>query len=111
APRLRAVPQPKQAAFVGFVDVLRGEAGAGGTMEGEVVFSIVLEGGESIRARAYLPSDYYLEAGEAHLQNEPVYFRGYLVRGARVNQVDQIQDFRRLESDRSAPGSVSSGTS
>jgi hypothetical protein len=103
APKLREVPEQKHAAFVGFVDVLRGEAGVGGMMEGEVVFAIVLDGGELVRARAELPPDFYMEAGEAHLHNQPVYFRGYLIRGPRINQIEKVQDFRRLEVEQSAP--------
>ena len=52
APRLRAVPEPVVETFVGFVEVLRGQADPNGQMAGEVVFLITLDGGELIRACA-----------------------------------------------------------
>jgi hypothetical protein len=97
APKLRTAPQPKEEPFVGFVDVLRGQPNAEGKMAGEVVFSIVLDGGELIRARADLSPDDYQMAGDAHLHNEPVYFRGFLVRAPRSNRVDDVKGFKRLQ--------------
>lgn len=98
APKLRAVPEPVLETFVGFVEVLRGQAGPDGEMAGEVVFSITLDGGELIRARADLSASNYQTAGDAHLKHEPVYFRGYLIRAPRLNRVERVTDFRRLES-------------
>jgi len=98
APKLRAVPVPALETFVGFVEVLRGQAGPDGTMAGEVVFSITLDGGELIRARADLSAPDYQIAGDAHLKHEPVYFRAYLIRAPRNNRVERMTSFRRLES-------------
>jgi len=97
APKLRKAPQPKEEPFVGFVDVLRGQPNADGKMAGEVVFSIVLDGGELLRARAELSPDDYQTAGDAHLHNEPVYIRGFLVRAPRSNRIDDVKGFKRLQ--------------
>jgi hypothetical protein len=97
APRLRAVPEPVVETFVGFVEVLRGQADPDGEMAGEVVFSITLDGGELIRVRADLTASDYQIAGDAHLKHEPVYFRGNLTRAPRLNRVERLTDFRRLE--------------
>ncbi|MFO0967415.1 MAG: hypothetical protein U0793_17790 [Gemmataceae bacterium] len=97
-PKLRTAPQAKEETFVGFVDVLRGQPDPQGKMAGEVVFSIVLDSGELIRARADLAPTEYQMAGDAHLHNEPVYFRGILIRAPRTNRVDQVSAFRRLPS-------------
>ena len=98
ASKLRAAPKPALETFVGFVEVLHSQAGPDGTMAGEVVFSITLDGGELIRARADLSATDYQVAGDAHLKHEPVYFRGYLIRAPRNNRVERMTDFRRLES-------------
>ena len=98
APRLRSTPAPRQDTFVGFVDVLRGQPGPDNRPSGEVVFSIVLEGNELVRAKADLnPEDYHI-AGESHLATDPVYFRGFLVRAPRTNRIDKLSDFRRITS-------------
>lgn len=97
APKLRMLPELKQEAFVGFVDVLRGEAGVDDTMSGEVVFSLVLDSGDSIRARADLKPSDYKKAGDAHMRHEPVYLRGFLVMAPRLSRIDRVSDLRRLE--------------
>ncbi|WP_425618605.1 hypothetical protein NA78x_002314 [Anatilimnocola sp. NA78] len=97
APKLRTAPAPKEQVIVGFVDVLRGQLNSDGQMAGEVVFSIVLDGGDLIRAKAELTAADYHAAGEAHLQHEPVYFRGLLIRGSRVNRIDSVGGFTRLQ--------------
>jgi hypothetical protein len=98
APRLREAPVPKPDAFVGFVDVLRGQPGPDGRPFGEVVVSIIMDDGETIRARVDLSVEDYAVAGAAHLASDPVYFQGYLIRLPRNNRIERIADFRRLES-------------
>ncbi len=97
APKLRSVAEPKPAAFVGFVDVLRGQADSAGAMCGEVVFAFMLEDSDTIRARGDLNADDYRVAGEAHLANAPVSFRGTLHRVPRSNRLDEITEFRRIQ--------------
>ncbi len=97
APKLRSVAEPKPAVFLGFVDALRGQADTTGAMCGEVVFAIMLEDGETIRARTDLNADDYRFAGAAHLENAPVSFRGTLHRVPRSNRVDQVTEFRRIQ--------------
>lgn len=92
-PRLRSVPEPKQLLLVGTVEQLRGREGSSGLMEGEVVM-LVQEGGETVRARTELPPGDYQVAGVAHLKNEPVSFRGVLVRGPRTSRLTDVSDFR-----------------
>ena len=99
ARRLRSVPQPKQLLFVGTVDQLRGREGENGQMEGEVVL-FVQEGGETVKARAELAHADYQTAGMAHLSNEPVSFRGYLVRGPRTSRLTDVSDFRLVSQTR-----------
>ena len=96
APKLRSTPAARHVSFTGVVDQLRGQEGSDGRMTGEVVL-FVQEGGESIRARTELSADQYQTAGRAHLANEPVFFRGYLIRGPRINRVDSVSDFRLAE--------------
>ena len=96
APKLRSTPTAKHMSFVGVVDQLRGQEGPDGRMTGEVVL-FIQEGGESIRARTELTAEQYQTAGKAHLANEPVFFRGYLIRGPRINRVDHVSDFRLVE--------------
>jgi hypothetical protein len=97
APRLRAKVESKPALFVGFVEVLRGQsASPDGRPEGEVHFSIILEDGETIRARAYLKTDDYARAGASHLEGEPVSFKGILTRLPRLSRIEQVSEFSRI---------------
>lgn len=102
APRLREAPVPKPDAFVGFVDVLRGQPGSEGRPFGEVIVSIIMEDGETIRARADLSAKEYAVAGAAHLASDPVYVQGYLIRLPRNNRIERITELRRLESSKPA---------
>lgn len=102
APKLRTAPVPQEQPIVGYVDVLRGQVNADGQMAGEVIFSIVLDGGELIRAKAELSDADYQVAGDAHLQHEPVYFRGLLLRGSRINRIENVGGFKRLQSNATA---------
>lgn len=95
-PWLRKAADPKQEAFVGYVIALRGRPDASGLVSGEVTFALVLESQEALRARADLPPEVYRTAAAAHLGNEPVYFRGTLIQGARSHRVDDVTDFRRV---------------
>jgi len=94
APKLRAIPEPRQTSLVGFVDQLRGQQGRDGRMAGEVVVLFIQESGESLRARLDLSADDYQAAGKAHLENNPVFFRGILVRGPRNNRVTDVTGFK-----------------
>ncbi len=95
--RLRAVPEPKPDAFVGFVDVLRGQPGPDSRPFGEVIVSLIMDDGETIRARVELSADAYLIAGGAHLANDPVFFKGFLIRLPRNSRIVDVTGFQRLE--------------
>lgn len=97
ASRLRTVPEAKPEAFVGYVSLLRGQPDELGTTSGEVVFSLLMEGDQVVRARAELSADKYQIAGTAHLKNFPVYCRGCLFRSSRSNHLTDVADLKLIE--------------
>ncbi len=97
APRLRSVPEPRVDRFVGFVDELRGQPRPDtGVPAGEVRFTL-FDQGEEIRAKADLDEYHYSLAGQAHLRNRIVSFKGVLQRLPRLNRVQNVTDFQILE--------------
>src|SRR5206468_3002049 len=99
APRLRSVPEPQVDRFYGIVDELRGQPSPGDSRpSGEVRFTL-FEPDEELHARADLSADDYSEAIEAHRTTELVSFRGVLQRLPRLNRVDDVTDFARVQFD------------
>jgi hypothetical protein len=97
AARLRSKPQPRVDRFLGFVDVLRGQPiGDDSRPSGEVRFTLFDKENE-IHARASLTAADYAEAAAAHLANEPVTFKGVLHRLPRLNRIDEVTEFRRVQ--------------
>ncbi len=96
ASKLRVVPESKPDAFVGVVEVLRGQPDEQGATSGEVIFSLLIEGAV-IRAKAELAANEYQIAGTAHLKNLPVYCRGCLIRSSRSNRLTDVSDLKLIE--------------
>ena len=97
APRLRSVPEPRIDRFLGFVDELRGQPLPDmGVPAGEVRLTL-FDQGEEIRAKADLDEHYYFLAGEAHLHNRVVSFKGILERLPRLNRINDVTDFKIVE--------------
>jgi hypothetical protein len=103
APRLRTAPEPEPELYIGYVDVLRGESGEDRRRRGEVHITLLLDDGESLRARAELPAEDYAEAIRAHESTEPVRFEAILNRLPRLSQLTSVQKFQRVRHD--APAS------
>ena len=103
APKLRSVPEPRVDRFVGFVDELRGQPLPDiGLPAGEVRFTL-FDQGEEIRAKADLDEMDYSLAGQAHLANRVVSFKGVLERLPRLNRIKDVTDFQIVEFDDGIP--------
>jgi hypothetical protein len=99
APKLRSVPEPRIDRFVGFVDELRGQPLPDiGLPSGEVRFTL-FDQGEEIRAKSDLDEMNYSIAGQAHLANRVVSFKGVLERLPRLNRIKDATDFKILGFD------------
>jgi hypothetical protein len=98
APRLRTLPQPRPARFVGFVDALRGQPTRQDPRpSGEVDFTLFDDEQGEISARGLLPPKDYAIAGEAHLSSNLVAFKGTLRRLPRISRIDGIADFEMVD--------------
>jgi hypothetical protein len=102
--RLRPRAGGRRELFIGFVEVLRGVPGADGRPDGEVMVSI-LRDEAAVTVCLHLDADDYALAGQAHLQHQPVRFEGVLHRGPRLNRIDEVTGFARVEK----PVAVSAG--
>jgi hypothetical protein len=107
APRLRTIPQPRPARFIGFVDVLRGQPTRQDSRpSGEVDFTIFDDEQGEIHARGLLGSAEYAEAGRAHLASDVVAFKGILRRLPRISRIDEITDFEIVSFNEEVPGAL-----
>lgn len=64
---LRATKRHQDDTFIGTVERLDGEMGEDGRRSGEVIVSLLLREGESVRARLTLSPDHYAEADRVHM--------------------------------------------
>jgi hypothetical protein len=96
APVLRPDPSSREDRYVGFVEELRGGlAPVDHGPSGEVWLS-VYEGGDFIRARAYLTVEQYAIANTAHMSGELVHLKGVLRRLPRVREFETVAEFTLL---------------
>jgi hypothetical protein len=85
---------------MGFVTVLSGQAGPEDQRpSGEVEFALLDEEEGEIRARGVLGAEDYATAAAAHLTSDGIVFKATLRRLPRVNRVDGITNFGRVELD------------
>jgi hypothetical protein len=97
APRMRSQPEPRVDRFFGFVDELRGSPGPNEPRpSGEVRFSL-FDQDEEIHAKAELNVENYAKAIEAHAITGVVSFKGILHRLPRLNRIDEVTDFKRVD--------------
>jgi len=99
APRLRTVPKPMRSRFYGFVEALMGQPTQDDPRPaGETRFRL-FDQGEELLARADLNADDHAVAVEAYRTGALVSFRGILHRLPRLNRVEDVTGFRRIEPD------------
>lgn len=104
---LRAAEAEQTEKFVATVERLEGQMGDDGQRSGEVVLSLLLQDGESVRARTILDAQQYADAIEAHKQDGLfVSFSGRLSRaGRQPYSLNGISHFTLLRSDSSPAAS------
>jgi hypothetical protein len=92
--------QEEKSLLFGTVETLNGNVDDENRRSGEVVFALLLQDEEVVRARGNLTAEYYQKAVNAHEAGQGyVAFSGILKRGVRVARVEEISDFRELATE------------
>ncbi len=94
---LRSFEGHTRESFIGTVERLSGEMGEDGRRSGEVILALLLQEGESIRARVSLSADEYEKAINAH-KTEGAYVQvtGKLQQGRQPRQMTEISRFELI---------------
>jgi hypothetical protein len=83
--------------FIGTVERLCGEMGEDGRRAGEVILALLLQEGESVRARVTLTADEYAKADQAHMtEGAYVQVSGKLQPGRQPRQMADITGFESI---------------
>jgi hypothetical protein len=83
--------------FIGTVERLSGEMGEDGRRAGEVILALLLQEGESVRARVTLTADEYAKADRAHMtEGAYVQVSGKLQPGRQPRQMTGITGFELI---------------
>jgi hypothetical protein len=94
---LRPDEVPRTDTFIGTVERLDGEMGAGGKRLGEVMLALLLPEGESVRTRVHLNAEQYEHADQAHMTDGAyIQIKGTLHPGRSVRTLDSVQEFRLI---------------
>jgi hypothetical protein len=95
---LRPAQPAKEQAFIGIVDELKGELGPNQEREGEVILDLLVEEGESVKAKANLSVEYHRLALKAYgLGKTYVRVTGLLLPGNQPRKLTDIKGFSLLE--------------
>lgn len=78
--KLKPKSEANKDVFIGRVLTLRGEAGEDGKMEGEVTLTIFIDEEQTIKAKVFFSSKYYLAACDALKQNKYIRISGTLLK-------------------------------
>ena len=91
---LRSTEKHVEDTFVGTVERLDGEMGDDGRRSGEVILSLLLPEGETVKARTNLNADQYLNADKAHMADSSyVKVTGKLYPGRQPRQLSDLKSF------------------
>jgi len=94
---LRSFERHTKESFIGTVERLSGEMGENGRRSGEVILALLLQEGESIRARASLSAEEYEKADKAHMtEGSYVQVAGKLQQGRQPRQMSEISRFELI---------------
>ncbi|MCX7112258.1 MAG: hypothetical protein NTX45_19450 [Proteobacteria bacterium] len=94
---LRSFERHTKESFIGTVERLSGEMGENGRRSGEVILALLLQEGESIRARASLSAEEYEKADKAHMtEGAYVQVAGKLQQGRQPRQMSEISRFELI---------------
>lgn len=97
---LRTPPVPVPSLYPALVTALRGQPNLANPLpSGEVDFTVLEPEEGELSARGNLNSDDYAVAAAAHLATDLVVFKGTLRRLPRMSRVENISDFKRLDSN------------
>jgi hypothetical protein len=94
---LRPEQAPREQAFIGTVDELKGDFGPDEPMKGEVVLDLLVDG-ESVKAKANLGAEHHKLAHRAYASPKPyVKITGLLNPGNQPKKLTQVKDFVIIE--------------
>lgn len=91
ATQMRPSESSADVLHVGYVKELKGAPGPSGRIEGEVVFTLLLDDETAIRAKAQLDPDHYASALLAHAGGQPVTIEGELHRVRRGHELRNVR--------------------
>ena len=102
---LRSFEGHTKESFIGTVERLCGEMGEDGRRSGEVILALLLQEGESIRARVALSAEDYAKADTAHMtEGAYVQVAGKLQQGRQPRQLSEISRFELIPPNLTATG-------
>jgi hypothetical protein len=91
---LRSTEKHLEDTFIGTVERLDGEMGDDGRRSGEVILSLLLPEGETVKARTNLSADQYFSADQAHMADSSyVKVTGKLHPGRQPRQLSDLRSF------------------
>lgn len=94
---LRSFEGHTKESFIGTVERLCGEMGEDGRRSGEVILALLLQEGESVRARVTLSAEDYAKADTAHMtEGAYVQVAGKLQQGRQPRQLNEISRFELI---------------
>lgn len=94
---LRPEEAPREQAFIGIVDELKGDLGPGEQREGEVILDLLVDG-ESIKAKVNLSVEHHRLAHQAYGQGKTyVRINGLLHPGNQPRKLTDVKDFSLLD--------------
>jgi hypothetical protein len=95
--KLRASEGHAKDTYIGTVERLNGEMGEDGKRAGEVILALLLQEGESVRARVALTAEQYADADRAHMaEGAYVQVSGKLQPGRQPRQLSEITRFELI---------------
>jgi len=99
AKQLRPTESGEPRKYLGLVKELKGSIGATGKTEGEVVITLILEDGATLRAKTSLEHEQYMIAVVAHATPGPVVVAGELHRARRGYELRRVTDIQHWKPD------------
>lgn len=93
--KLKPCKEATQSTFIGKVTSLNGLENEDGEMEGDVIFSLLVDE-ESLKAKGSLKSTFYRSACDAHKDSKYIKISAILREKPRISDLDQISVFEVL---------------
>lgn len=94
-----APPAKKESVFIGRVDQLHGQPGEDALVGGDIVLTFQTEDADVVRARVFLPPNFYEIACDAHKLGHYVRVYGILERTGRIGRIQEPKGFQDISGE------------